>query len=446
MDRETQTETLAAAEDGDSETGDTFLTFTDALFAVTGIPTSDGRMLASDIKLEFRDTPMPLQWCEKMEGGHYGSVTVGVIESIALKSGEVRGSGFMLNSENALKAIEVISHGVANPSIDLGDYDMVATDENGNVVTEENYEDGMDVYATVTAAEVLATTIVAIPAFGQTRIALNETREAREPALVASAAVKFEPRVYDPAVFSDPGLSGPTRLTITEDGHIFGHVACFGECHRSVQSECIMAPRSRAGYSHFHTSPDVHLSDGTTLPVGRLTVGTGHAAENLTAGPAVAHYDNTGTCFALVRAGEDAHGIWVSGVAAPWATLEQIEEGLSSPLSGDWRLLDGNLELVAALAVNTPGFASGKFSNGMQMSLVASLAPSPDAEAGGIAHLTVDDIRAAVREGIAEERRHAALAVEREAALARAREVVGDPPPPITPRDEIAAILAEVNV
>ncbi|MFE2008986.1 hypothetical protein ACFW6U_27425, partial [Pseudomonas guariconensis] len=68
-------------------------------------------MLAADIELAFRDTPMPLQWCEKMEGGHYGSVTVGVIEAIRFKDGEVRADGYMLNNDNAIKAIDLVSHG-----------------------------------------------------------------------------------------------------------------------------------------------------------------------------------------------------------------------------------------------------------------------------------------------------------------------------------------------
>lgn len=438
--------TLAA--DDTSTDGETYLTFTDALFAVTGTPTSDGRMLASDINLIFRDTPLPLQWCEEMEGGHYGSVTVGVIEKISLAKGKVLGSGYMLNNEDALKAIDLASHGVTNPSVDLGNVDWVATDEKGNVVTEENYVDDMDVYMTVTEAEVIATTLVATPAFGETRFRLNETRESRAPMLVASAAEKFQPRVYDPALFADPKLSGPTLLTITEDGHVFGHIACFGECHRSIQAECIMAPRSQTGYRHFHSSPGVHLSDGNTLPVGRLTVGTGHASESLAAGPAIEHYDNTGTCFALVRAGEDRHGIWVSGVAAPWATAEQIEMGLSSPLSGDWRRLDGNLELVAALSVNTPGFLARGVTdaNGAATALVASLAPSPQIESGGIAHLTIADIKAAVAEALAESGRAAELAQRRETALALARETVGDPPPELTPTERVEQLLAEANI
>jgi hypothetical protein len=260
--------------------------------------------------------------------------------------------------------------------------------------------------------------------------------------LVASAADSFQPRVYDPAMFADPKLTGPTRLTITKDGHIFGHVACWGEKHRSIQCRNMEAPRSKSGYRHFHTS-QVHLSEGAQLAVGRLTVGTGHADVNLDFGPAAEHYDNTGACFALVRAYEDQFGIVVSGVAAPWATPEQIEMGLSAPLSGDWRWIDGSYELVAALSVNTPGFVVRTDPTGAPRSLVASLGPSARVEAGGVSHLTVADIKAIVVEGVAEANRRAALAELAQTVFAEARELVGPPPPVLSVAEQMDALLGE---
>jgi hypothetical protein len=435
----TKTTTLAADGGADEET---YLTFTDALFAVTGTPTSDGRMLAADIELTFRDTPLPLQWCKENEGGHFGSVTVGVIEKITFTGGEVRASGYMLNNDEAVEAVDLVSHGVCNPSVDLANCRIIATDTDGVEVTEETYVEGMDVFATMTQAEVIATTLVATPAFGQTRFALNEQREPRAKSLVASAADSFQPRVYDPAMFADPKLTGPTRLTITKDGHIFGHVACWGEKHRSIQCRNMEAPRSKSGYRHFHTS-QVHLSEGAQLAVGRLTVGTGHADVNLDFGPAAEHYDNTGACFALVRAYEDQFGIVVSGVAAPWATPEQIEMGLSAPLSGDWRWIDGSYELVAALSVNTPGFVVRTDPTGAPRSLVASLGPSARVEAGGVSHLTVADIKAIVVEGVAEANRRAALAELAQTVFAEARELVGPPPPVLSVAEQMDALLGE---
>ncbi|QRY48148.1 hypothetical protein JVX93_15990 [Mycolicibacterium boenickei] len=428
-----------------AEDAETYLTFTDQLFAVTGTPTSDGRMLAADIELTFRDTPMPLQWCEEMEGGHYGSVTVGVIESIALKDGEVRASGYMLNNQNALKAIDVMEHGVNNPSVDLGNVTAFWTYEDGTVVTEENFDESKPIFETTTVAEVLATTIVAIPAFGQTRLQLNAERETRDKALVASAAAKFQPRVYDPALFADPQLSGPTPLSLDpETGRIFGHVAVFNEKHRSVGLGHISPPRSRTGYAHFHSSPPVHLADGTELSVGRLTVGIGHApTEGVSNAAAQAHYDNAEACFALVRAGEDRTGVWVSGVAAPWATPEKIEMGLAAPLSGDWRPYGGDLELVAVLAVNTPGFLCRTTTDarGKPLAMVASMSPRSDSPVR--AALSLAEIKAAVAEVLAETARANELAARRDAVLARAFAAVGAPPPELTPTERMGQLIAE---
>ncbi len=85
---------------------------------------------------------------------------------------------------------------------------------------------------------------------------------------------------------------------------------------------------------------------------------------------------------AVVQAGEDEHGIWVAGQLLESVSAAQVAELRRSPLSGDWRRINGNLELVAALAVNVPGFpvprvlaASGAFG---QISLCAAGAvPQP---------------------------------------------------------------------
>lgn len=428
--------------DDDTSTSEMFRTFTNQPVAMIGTPTSDGRMLATDIDFSVRDCPLPLMWMKQTGsgyGGHTEAFTVGVIESAAMGDGVINASGYMLNTPEADEASSEIGHGVTAPSVDLAALEWMMTDENGKEVSEDEYWDApMDAqfYMTITKAELIGTTLVATPAFGQTKMELNPDRESRDVALVASAAAEFRPRIYPARMFADPKLAGPTLPTMDDDGRIFGHLACFGECHRSIQSQCVMAPRSRSNYSQFHTSPAVRLDDGTSVPVGRLTVGTGHANDRLNGAAAMAHYDNTGTCFALVRVGEDAHGVWFSGVAAPGATAETIEAGISAPLSGDWRDFGGGLELVAALAVNTPGFtARGRDdSNGRPVTLVASLGPSPRGTSAGAA-LTVDDIKRAVAEGIAESKR----ADEVGALLARAERTIGKVP---TARERIGELLS----
>ncbi|QGH80020.1 capsid maturation protease and MuF-like fusion protein [Gordonia phage NHagos] len=414
MDPNETTATLAADDEAtevESEGGEMFRTFTDSVVAVTGEHTSDGRMLAADIDLRFRTMPLPLMWVKQSSMGHLDAFTVGVIESARVEDGKVLASGYLMNSSESDEAAEQIAHGITGPSVDLADTEWVLTDEDGNEISEEEWWDlPMDakVYQTVTSAELIGTTLVSTPAFGQTTISLNSEREARDVALVASAAGEYTPKVYDHRLFEDPQLPGPTLPTFDEkSGRVYGHLACFGQCHRSVQTECVIAPRSASNYSHFHTSPAVRLDNGERLPVGRLTVGGGHANDRLGFGPAVAHYDSTGSAFALVRVGEDEHGIWFSGVPAPWATAEQIEEGMSAPLSGDWRAVGGHLELIAALAVNTPGFVARGTSDhqGRPASLVASLGPSEEtaASAGFSREQVADIVRETLRQTHAEQ-------------------------------------------
>jgi hypothetical protein len=435
--------TTVFTDTGDDTDAEMYRTFTDQPVAQIGVPTSDGRLIASDVDMTMREMPLPLMWMKQTGsgfGGHTEAFTVGVIESAKVDGAVVSASGYLLNTPEADEAAGELAHGVSGPSVDLAATEWKLTDADGKEISEEDWYDlpiDAEVYQTITAAELIGTTLVATPAFGSTKLALDAERQSRNVAVVASAAADFRPRVYPARFFADPQLTGPTLPTMDDDGRIFGHLACFGECHRSIQSQCVMAPRSKTGYSHFHTSPAVRLDDGSSIPVGRLTVGTGHADDRISGGAAMAHYDNTGTCFALVRVGEDAHGVWFSGVANPTATAEQVEAGISAPLSGDWRSFGAGLELVAALAVNTPGFAARgrEDDRGRPVTLVASLGPSPLSKTALRGpSLTLADIRNAVKAALDERDR----ATETMELLNRARLTVGDPP---TPNEEIAALL-----
>lgn len=172
--------------------------------------------------------------------------------------------------------------------------------------------------------------------------------------------------------FDDPQLQGPTPLTVTADGRVFGHLALWNVCHFGMADVCRMAPHSNTGYQYFMTGT-VLTADGTQRKVGRITLGTGHANLRLGYIPAADHYDNTGTAVAIVAAGEDRFGPWTAGAAVPEVSEAKLAELRRSPLSGDWRPTPKGLELVAALAVNTPGFpVVGLAADGSVQSLVAA--------------------------------------------------------------------------
>lgn len=170
-------------------------------------------------------------------------------------------------------------------------------------------------------------------------------------ALMAGAAPVAPPRSW----FDDPKLDGPTPLHITDDGQVFGHVATWGTCHVGIGNSCVQPPKSLTSYAYFHTG-EVKTDDGSRVPVGRLTYGGGHAKPNLGYAAAAEHYDRTSNTGAYVRAGEDEYGIWVAGTLAPHADDDAVRQMRAAPLSGDWRRVGGNLEMVAALHVNTAGF------------------------------------------------------------------------------------------
>ena len=198
---------------------------------------------------------------------------------------------------------------------------------------------------------------------------LLEVLQANESEEAMTAAAPLRPPAH---WFDDPMLEGPSPLTITADGQVKGHLALWNVCHFGMQDVCRMAPRSNTGYQYFATG-SVLTADGTQRRVGRITVGTGHANLRLGYIPAADHYDNTGTGVAVVAAGEDIHGIWVAGATVPEVPETKVAELRRSPLSGDWRPTPKGLELVAALAVNTPGFpVVGLNASGEVQSLVAA--------------------------------------------------------------------------
>lgn len=172
--------------------------------------------------------------------------------------------------------------------------------------------------------------------------------------LTASAAPLAPPDEW----FEPFDLDGPTPMTITADGRVFGHLATWDSCHRSPslmsRGECVKPP-SDPDPSFFHLG-QVITASGATLEVGALTVGGGHADVNKGLVAALEHYDDVSTVAASVRAHEDEYGIALFGSVDNAATPQQVAALRRAPLSGDWRKERGRLRLVAAHAVVTPGF------------------------------------------------------------------------------------------
>lgn len=407
-DRDTQPITAAL--------GGTLRTQFSSTLAPLDIPTGDGRIFDKDADIRFRDMPLPLLFQKQTSNGHDTAVVVGKITDATVDAGNIHATGEFLDTPEADEAKQLADEGLIRPSVDLADMtiDWVVVDGDGNEVDPEEDEPADDwrEIMHVRSAEVIAATLVSKPAFANTNITLGDTKEADDDdkeeveALTASVAVLDRPAV-DSAAFTDPHLEGPTALTVTDDGHVYGHLALWGTEHVGI-GRGVTPPHSKCNYAMFHVS--TIDTDNGPVSCGRLTVGCGHAAGNARANAAAEHYDQTGTCWALVRAGEDKHGIWVAGVVNPDAGEAAVRAGASAPLSGDWRQIGGNLELVAALSVNTPGFPVPRTyaaTRGEELSLVA---------AAVVPRRTKEDMLAdAVAEGIARHERRKEMAAQQDA-------------------------------
>lgn len=184
--------------------------------------------------------------------------------------------------------------------------------------------------------------------------------------LTASAAALAP--LHPPASwFEDPELDELTPLTVTDDGQVFGHVAPWGVCHIGIPGVCTTAPQTETGYAYYMTK-EIVCEDGFRITVGTVTMDTDHAGRDVGRQAAASHYDHTGVAAADIVIGEDDFGIWMAGAIRPDLAAEKVRALQGASVSGDWREVNGNLELVGVLAVNVPGFPIPR----LRASLVAS--------------------------------------------------------------------------
>jgi hypothetical protein len=298
---------------------------------VEGEPTIDGRYF-TDKAVEWRELPLPLMMKKANTGdGHKESVACGAIMELWREGNEIWGRGHFSATEDGQTARQLINEGVLNG---------VSADVGGASSEFEVDEESGSKMQRISKGVVMGATVLPLQAFSEARIAVT-----------ASAYPVDPPREW----FDNPKLERGTALTVTDEGHVFGHLATWDTCHVGIQGRCQMAPRSMSDYAYF-AHGEIKTKEGDRLRTGRITLGTGHAALSLSADAAKEHYDDTGAVVADIAVGEDSHGVWFSGALRPDVTPAQVRELRASAVSGDWRAVSGNLELMALLAVNTPGF------------------------------------------------------------------------------------------
>lgn len=370
--------------------------------------TDDGRAMAPGA-LTWRDLPLTLMaMTETSEGGHVGAEVAGRIDEIYRDGNMLKATGVFAPTEYGQLIGQLVGDGtLRGVSVDLAihQYEVGPKsdyfDDDGNWLTEKPQpveedeppslidllfgDEAAESIFVVTDAVIGAVTVCPFQAFADANIALaadgapavwtvrqqggyvvtlsraaesSDAEEAvpAEKTLTASAVEVGLAPVSPPAAwFDDPELEELTALTITEEGQIYGHAAAWDTCHLGIPDVCTTAPESETNYAYFLLK-EVLCEDGERVPCGTITLGTGHADKGLGRADATAHYDNTALAAADVNVGEDEHGIWVAGAVRPDLSAEKARELRGAVLSGDWRSVNGNLELVALLAVNVPGF------------------------------------------------------------------------------------------
>jgi DNA-binding ferritin-like protein len=354
------------------------------------VESGDGRKFAKGA-ISMRELPLPLMWQIKTAQGHDGSVVVGRIDKMERTDDGIGNAYGVFDSGEYGKEAERLVRGgfIKGISADLDRFE--ADEDNEETAADEEKKIGGGKIK-ITKGRIMGVTLVPKPAFQECKILLvdeivdvqedpmlpdgdyvEQPAEADAAALVACAAVVASIPVTPPAAwFENPKLSGPTPLTVTDDGRVFGHIAAWHVDHIGM-SMGTKPPRSKSKYAYFHTGL-IRTEEGSDIPVGQLTLAGGHASLEASARAAAKHYDDTASAFADVHAGEDNYGIWVSGALRPSISPEQVRSIRASAPSGDWRPIQGALELVAVCQVNVPGFpiARARVASGAVMALVAA--------------------------------------------------------------------------
>lgn len=349
--------------------------------------TGDGRSFKKD-SVTTRVLPLPLMWQIESGAGHNGSVIVGRIDSVErVEQGLGNAVGVFDVGVYGREAERLVRGGfLTKISADLDNFEATTEPDNEELADKNAIKNQKMV---VDSARLIGATLVSKPAFQECGIEIledpilaldeeimpdgiyEETPEDYEyelSALAASAAPVVPPKSW----FKNPELSGPTPLTTTDDGRVFGHIAAWDTAHIGMPGRNVRPPHSATQYAYFRTG-ELRTDEGD-IQVGQLTLAGGHASMQASAEEAVKHYDDTNSAVADVTAGEDQFGIWVAGALRPEVTPQQVRQFRASSPSGDWRPINGRLELVAVCNVNVPGFPVARtiIAGGAPMALVAA--------------------------------------------------------------------------
>lgn len=361
----------------------------EGILSLEGMGTSDGRWFESGA-WSWRDLPLTLLAQTVNDEGHKGAEVAGRIDDIwKMTVQEARDSGYEIDESVPEDAVLVMGTGefdsgdfgketarlvaertLRGVSVDFAVLKAALRDpDSGDIIDESELELEDILFGkfqrAALEAEIMAATVVATPAFAQASIGMVASGSAQvdtqiwitTDALVASAGVA--PLRPPSDWFKSPELAGPTPLTITDDGRIYGHLALWDSCHTGFTNICKAPPRSATHYAYFNTG-EIETAEDERVSCGKLMFcreGKKHAPLEHSAVQASRHYDDATKIGGFVRAGDDAFGIWLAGATRHDLTDEEVQYLRLNPPSGDWRPINrGPSELIAAFSVPVGGF------------------------------------------------------------------------------------------
>lgn len=379
--------------------------------------TGDHRRLASEGG-GARNTPtstwsISAQFEKQM--GHDGAVLSGVLYEIELDdtTGIVSGRGFMADDDNGRRhAFAIKSKMMAGNSVGLAEVSAQYV---------ENFDTG-DWWIEFTQWNIADTSGVMTPAFFEAYAEIDDEITAAldtwdlSEELVASCTETWthvpQPRddvaeliasatgaVQAYADFFRPEAPEPTKIIVTPNGKVYGHLCRWDSPHASMAGN-VRPPRPVDGYKSFN-KPGV-LTERGIVPTGPIFAYGGHR-------PGVgvpdlgAAYGGVENAWCDVRITEGVHGPWVSGVVRPGVADETVYAARASRISGHW--LKGDLKAI--VSVNAEGYeVSGpdadvidiaaayayRMEGDQVLELVASFEPDekPVTDANGTASLNVE--------------------------------------------------------
>lgn len=349
--------------------------------------TPDGRRVASE-GFEVRDLPSSLMGMFKTSaaGGHDGAENVGSIDYVEVgDDGNVSGLGWLLNEDVGFTAARRIRSGALRGN----SVDLVAEE-----YEVEFDEATMNVRVDFTKSKLGATTLVPVPAMegacamiaddvvipaaanavDMTMADIGSFKSLHTVEFSTAVATKVTKELPDASDWANPQLSAPTSVVVESDLTCYGHLALWDSEHLgSAQAGMqVYAPRSASDYAYFLNGRVE--TDAGMIPTGRLVIGGQHAEQDAGWTSAIDYYAATSRAWADVMVGEDDFGIWFAGRVRPGTADNDIYAARASGLSGDWRPIGRDLELVAALSVSAEGFPKPRAfaREGLQLSLIGA--------------------------------------------------------------------------